>query len=96
MISTVQAVATENPGLVQTAQAIIQQELPAGEAPADIPIINPDKTENYFGSSQYIIYTTPIDYTQVLDFYRTEMPNNGWQFLENDSHEFARAAQLNY
>jgi hypothetical protein len=24
------------------------------------------------------------------------MLNNGWQFLESDSHEYANAAQLNY
>jgi hypothetical protein len=24
------------------------------------------------------------------------MPNNGWQFRENNSHEYANAAQLTY
>jgi hypothetical protein len=96
MISTIQAVATDNPGLVQTAQALIAQEIPTGEPPPDIPIINREKADNYFGSSQYIIYTSPVEYSQVLDFYKTEMPNNGWQFLESDSHVYANAAQLNY
>ena len=96
MISTIQAVATDNPGLVQTAQAFVEQEIPTGEPPTDIPIFNRDQIDNYFGSSQYIFYISPTDYEQVLDFYKTQMPNNGWQYLESDSHEFANAAQLNY
>ena len=96
MISTIQAVATDNPGLVQTAQAFVEQEIPTGEPPTDIPIFNRDQIGNYFGSSQYIFYISPTDYEQVLDFYKTQMPNNGWQYLESDSHEFANAAQLNY
>jgi len=96
VISTIQAVGTSNPGLVQTAQAFINKELPSGMPPADIPIINPDQAQNYFGSGQYIIYSTPTDYNQVVDFYKTEMPNNGWQYLLSDSHEYENAAQLNY
>ncbi len=96
LISTIQAVATYNPGLVQTARAVIGQELPSGEPPIDIPIINRDQVNNYFGSSQYIFYTSPTPYSQMLEFYKTEMPNNGWQLLQNDSHEYANAAQLNY
>jgi len=96
VISTIQAVATYNPGLVQTAHAIIGQEIPTGEPPTDIPIINRDQVYNFFGSSQYIFYTSPTQYPTVLDFYKTVMPNNGWQYLQNDSHEFTNAAQLNY
>jgi len=96
LLSTIQAVATYNPGLVRTAQAVIEQEIPTGEPPIDIPIINRDEAYNYFGSSQYIFYTSPTSYAQVLDFYTAEMLNNGWQYLQNDSHEYANAAQLNY
>ncbi|OGO60892.1 MAG: hypothetical protein A2032_07500 [Chloroflexi bacterium RBG_19FT_COMBO_49_13] len=95
-LSTIQAVATYNPGLVQTAQAAINQEIPTGDPPSDIPILNRDQAGNYFGSSQYIFYTSPTDYPQVLDFYKTEMPNNGWLYLQSDSHEYSNAAQLNY
>lgn len=96
VISTIQAVATYSPGLVQTAQAVIEQEIPTGEPPTDVPIINRDQVQNYFGSNQYIFYTSPTQYLQVLEFYKTEMPNNGWQYLQNDSNEYANAAQLNY
>jgi len=96
LISTIQAVATDNPGLELTAKAFVEQEIPTGEPPADIPIVNPEQVENYFGSSQYIFYTSPMEYAQLLEFYKTEMPNNGWQYLESVSHEYANAAQLNY
>ena len=96
VISTAQAVATDNPGLIQTAQALINQNLPSGEPPSDIPIIDRENTSSFFGSSQYILYTTPVEYPQVLEFYQTEMPNNGWLFLEDGSHEYANAAQLDY
>jgi hypothetical protein len=96
LLSTIQAVATYNPGLVQTAQAFIVQEIPTGEPPTDIPTIDPERAQSYFGSSQYIFFISPVEYTRVLDFYKTEMPVNGWQYLQNNSYEYANAAQLNY
>jgi hypothetical protein len=96
IINTIQAAATNNPGLVQTAQAFIEQEIPTGEPPADIPIYELEQVENFFGSSQYIFYISPGEYPLILEFYKTQMPSNGWQFLESDSHEFSNAAQLNY
>ncbi|MFZ2095523.1 MAG: hypothetical protein WAV05_02685 [Anaerolineales bacterium] len=96
VISTIQAVATNNPSLVQTAQAIIAQEIPTGEPPGDIPVLNPDQVYNYFGSSQYIFYTTPTQYPQVFAFYQSEMPDHGWQVDQVKSHEYANAAELVY
>ena len=95
-ISTIQAVSTYHPDLVQTAQGMINKEIPTGEPPADIPIIDQDQVMNFFGSSQYIFYSTLIRYEEVHDFYKTQMPNFGWQFLQSDSNEYANAAQLNY
>ncbi len=96
LLSTIQAAATNNPGLVETAQAIVQKEIPTGEPPADIPVMNRDQSNSYFGTSQYIFYISPNPYPDVLQFYKTEMPSNGWQYLESDSHEYANAAQLKY
>jgi hypothetical protein len=96
VISTIQAVATNSPGLVKTAQAIIAQELPTGEPPGDVPIPSQDQVYNYFGSSQYIFYTTPTKYPQVLAFYQSEMPDYGWQLDQAGSHEYANAAELVY
>jgi hypothetical protein len=96
LLSTIQAVSTNNPGLIQTAQAIVQQEIPTGEPPSDIPVIDRDQLHDYFGSSQYIFYTSPNQYADVLQFYETEMPNNGWQLDQNASHDYSNAAQLVY
>jgi hypothetical protein len=96
LLGTIEAVATYNPGLVQTAQAIIQKEIPTGEPPTDLPLINRNQVNDYIGASQYIFYTTPNAYSEVLKFYQTEMPNNGWMYNETESHEYANAAQLKY
>jgi hypothetical protein len=96
LLSTIQAAGTYNPGLVQTAQAIIRNEIPTGEPPGDVPVMNRDQLRDFFGSSNYIFYSTAIEYSEVLQFYQAQMPNNGWQYLEYDSHEYANAAQLVY
>jgi hypothetical protein len=96
VISTIQAVATNNPGLVQTAQAIIAEELPTGEPPADVPILAQDQVYNYFGSSQYIFYTSPTQYPQMLAFYQSQMPISGWVLDQTESQEYANATKLVY
>jgi hypothetical protein len=96
ILSTIQAVASYSPGLVQTAKAFIEQEIPSGEPPTDIPIFDKAQNSSYFGSSRYIFYTTLAGYDQILEFYKTEMLNQGWEYRESDSHEYANAAQLNY
>lgn len=96
LLSTIEGVATNNPGLVQTAQALIQKEIPTGEPPSDIPVMNRDQLNDFLGSSQYIFYTSPNKYADVLKFYQTEMPNNGWQLNQSKSHDFSNAAQLVY
>jgi hypothetical protein len=96
LLSTIEAVSTNNPSLVQTAQSIIHQEIPTGEPAGDIPILNRDQLHDYFGSSRYIFYTSSNQYSDVLQFYQTEMANNGWHFNQNASHEYSNAAQLVY
>jgi hypothetical protein len=96
LLSTLEGVGTNSPGLVQTAQAAFQNEIPTGEPPADVPIFNRNEAQSFIGYSQYIFYISPNPYQDVLQFYTTEMPNNGWQYQENESHEYANAAQLNY
>jgi len=96
LLSTIQAAMPDKSGMVETAQAFIEGEAPTGEPPPDIPIFNRDQAESFYGSSQYIFYISPTDYNKVLDFYKNEMQNEGWQYLEDGSHEYAHAAQLNY
>jgi hypothetical protein len=96
LVATIQAATTHHPGLVQTAKALVKQEVPSGDLPGDIPIFHPDEVDNFFASSQYVFYTCQVEYTQILDFYKIEMPVNGWQYLVDDSQEYAQAAQLSY
>ncbi len=96
LLGTLQAVGTDNPGLVQTAQALIKDKLPTGQPPEDIPIYNREQAQDFFGSSQYIFYTSPSAYAQVLNFYQVEMPHNGWQYVETGSHLYANAAELKF
>jgi len=96
LLSTIQAVATNSPGLVGTAQNFLVEQLPSGEPPTDIPILAQDQVYNYFGSSQYIFYTTPTQYTEVLGFYQSQMESNDWELDQTESHEYANAAELVY
>ncbi len=96
LLGTLQAVGTNSPGLVQTAQALIQNKLPTGQPPDDIPIYNRDLAQDFFGSSQYIFYSSPSQYAQVLNFYQVEMPHNGWQYVESASHLYSNAAELKF
>jgi hypothetical protein len=96
LLSTIQAVATNSPGLVGTAQSFLVEQLPSGEPPTDIPILAQDQVYNYFGSSQYIFYTTPTQYAEVLGFYQTQMESNDWELDQTETHEYANAAELVY
>lgn len=96
VISTISAINTSSASMIKTAQATYGQDSPEEKLPDDIPLLSKDQVFNLFGTSQYIFYTTPTQYSQLLKFYQTEMPAKGWQFQEDDSHEYANAAQLVY
>jgi hypothetical protein len=48
----------------------------AGPA-TDIPIMADAQDKSSFG--EMLSYSSPSDFATVVDFYKTEMPNNGWQ-----------------
>jgi hypothetical protein len=94
-LETAQAYATENgPGMIETAKAIATQ-IPSntGEIPDDIPVV-PGENEELFGSNELVSYTTGMDFNAVVDFYKTEMPNNGWEKGDQDSLETSNIAYL--
>jgi hypothetical protein len=52
------------------------EALEAGKPPEDIPVLdNAEETTNLFGMISYKTASTP---QEVHDFYKAEMPNNGW------------------
>jgi hypothetical protein len=94
MLSTLQAVATEKPGLVQTVQAAITANLPSGEVPADIPVV--DQPENLYASEHLVTYSTTRTFQEVLTFYQIEMSAFGWEADPSASHTLPVAAMLVY
>jgi len=54
------------------------------QAPADIPIM-PGETSAFVGSAESISYVIDVDFNQVVDFYKREMPNKGWTAVESDT-----------
>ena len=87
ILGTIQAVATqEGPAILATAQAIATELSESqGTIPEDIPLIN-GSLEQFVANSKIISYQTAIPFINVVDFYRIEMPLNGW--LEQETSSF--------
>jgi hypothetical protein len=95
LVETVLAVATqEGPALLATAQAYITEAAP-GDAPDDIPIIQGDK-EMFFQSPKMVSYRIPLPYPQVVEFYKNQMPANGWAEEDQDWVEGETVSNLQY
>jgi len=95
LIETVMAVATqEGPGMIATARAYITQSAQGG-APADIPLIEGEK-EMFYQSPEMVSYVTPMLYTQAVEFYKNQMPLNGWSKVELDWVETEAVANLQF
>jgi len=105
LLETAIAVATEEgPGLIETAEAFATKEGPAlketaaasmGEAPNDIPVIETGK-EDFISGEFLVTYSVPMSFQGVVDFYKREMPANGWTKVEANSVEAEKTAALNY
>jgi hypothetical protein len=90
MLETAQAFATqEGPGLQETAKAAM------GEPPADIPIIEGEK-DNIVTGEFLVSYEIPMSLQDVAEFYKAEMPANGWSKVEQGWIESETIAALNY
>ncbi|RPI23971.1 MAG: hypothetical protein EHM70_21840 [Chloroflexota bacterium] len=96
LLATGQALATSNPGFLQTVEAAITQGLPTGEAPQDIPVYQADQALDLYTANATITYHTPADLQTVVDFYRTEMANNGWTLDEGSTVEAANVVVLTF
>jgi hypothetical protein len=110
LLSTAQAFATEQgPGLVETALAVATQEGPAilataqayitqaspGTAPEDIPIIDGQK-EMFYQSAELVSYIISVPYAQVVEFYKNQMPANGWTKVDQDWVETGLISNLQF
>lgn len=96
--ATAEAFATEvgQGDLEATAEAIATEPLPGlGDVPDDIPVVDA-QTENFFAMEGVISYATEMAFDDVVDFYKTEMIESDWEFVDDLSVETADAAVLNY
>jgi len=104
---TAQALITEiDPGsLVETAGAAITEIDPGlitteiytspEEGPEDIPVMEGDLGA-FVGTPQSVSYTVDAEFSAVLDFYKREMPNNGWQEDTSEGSSSDNLAELIY
>ncbi len=97
MMETAQAAFTESAaGIGETAQAITTQVYTSPEeAPADIPVME-GETSGFIGTSQSVSYFIDADYRDVLDFYKREMPANGWQEVAGEGFSNDTMAEIQY
>jgi hypothetical protein len=93
---TAEALITENPAMVETVQAIATEGLDMGEAPGDIPVVDEATITNFYGSDAFVSYTTNQGFQAVTDFYKTEMPANGWEADPDLTFEITNTATLTW
>jgi len=95
--ATAKAFATqEGPSLQKTAQAAMTQAAGAmGKPPDDIPIVA-GNVEDLLTGEFVVSYTVPMSIQDVADFYKMEMPANGWKAVEQGNLESDSLIALNY
>ncbi len=64
-------------GLEATAQALAEG-FESGEVPPDIPVVA-GPTQHFFSSLNFVTYSSPLPLADVAEFYKIQMPLNGWQ-----------------
>jgi hypothetical protein len=97
-VETAEALVTEvgDSGVVETAEAAATEiGLDLGEAPADVPLLEPD-TNGLVANGALITYTTARTAADVKEFYATELPNNGWALSEGTAYEFGDLYTVTY
>lgn len=94
---TAQAMATEilDSGIKETAQAFVTDLPISGEKPEDIPVLG-DGVGDLIATSELVSYFSNETFQDVLDFYKREMPLNGWNPIEKDSSVIDDLATLVY
>jgi hypothetical protein len=111
-IATAKAFATqEGPSAIETAKAFVTQEGPVleetaqaaltqiagsmGEPPVDIPVIDGEKEDLITGEFA-VSYSVSKDIEDVADFYKREMPREGWTPIEQGNLESENMFSLNF
>lgn len=93
---TVEAVITDNPEIVETVEAFATEGLDLGDAPDDIPVVDESTIQNFYGSDIFVSYNTSQDFDTVVEFYKDEMPANGWEADSSLTFELKNTATLTW
>jgi hypothetical protein len=95
LLETAQALATERPELLETAKAL----LPGGDDQAglaDIPMPSSYPVEILYSSRDALSYSAEAGLSEILEFYKAEMPANGWELDLQNSFEGQNMSSLRY
>ncbi len=111
-VETLQAMVSEQaPGVEETLQAFMTQEAPSLEEtaralltqvpslsaspPEDIPLVESEK-ENLVITKETISYMVAMPFSEVVAFYKREMPQKGWSYQQDQSKELGNSSLLIY
>jgi hypothetical protein len=100
VVETLKAVATDQPNLMETLGAAATRYAGGGanpeNVPADIPLVDQATISDLYVAEAIITYSTSQDFKTVLDFYKEQMPANGWAVSESGTFETGSTAMLTY
>lgn len=97
IMETAQAAITENaPEIEGTLQAFTTEVYTSPEeAPPDIPIMEGEKSA-FVGTAEAVSYFINAELQEVVDFYKREMPVNGWQEAPSDGISNENMVELQF
>jgi len=98
-------------GMLETAQAAITEQAPVlggtlealstdlytspQDVPPDIPIMDGERSA-FVGAAQAVSYLINAEFDDVVNFYRTEMPQKGWQEASVDTPSTSSLIEMKY
>jgi hypothetical protein len=97
LLETAQARITEDGSqFLATLEAVATQGFSTTEGPEDIPVVDESTVSDFYASDFLVSYFSSLDYSTVLEFYKQEMPENGWTEVQEGTLETESAAVLKF
>lgn len=96
LLETASAWATQNPDIEITLQALPTTLAGQGDAPANIPVVGSDTLTMYYATKESVSFATTQDFQTVINFYKEQMPANGWSIDDGFSVETDELAVYSY
>jgi hypothetical protein len=96
ILTTAQTLATERPELIETAKALIPGSADGDYLLPDIPVPSSYPMEVLYNSRDALSYSIEAHFTEISQFYKTEMPVHGWELDLQNSFEGQNMSSLKY